>query len=64
MTIHKTLFFNPVAFATFIETNLVATEPGVVEVLVTLSSNVSFDVNVTVEFSSENSSAIGIAANL
>ena len=50
-----------VAFVSFAETNLVASEPGAVEVIVVLIGNVTFDVNVIVEFVSENSSATGIA---
>ena len=56
-------FFYLVAFISFAETNLVASEPGVVEVIVLLIGNVTFDVSVMVEFSSENSSATGIYSN-
>ena len=37
-----------------------ASEPGIVEVVIVLIGNVAFEVTVTVEFSSENSTATGI----
>ena len=56
--------FYLVAFVSFAETNLVASEPGVVEVMVVLTGDVTFDVSITVEFNSKNSSATGIATTM
>jgi hypothetical protein len=53
-----------VAFVSFAETNLIASEPGTIEVVIILIGNVTFDVTVTVEFSSENSTAIGKATSI
>ena len=54
-----TIFFS-VAFVSFAETNLVVSEPGIVEVVIVLIGNVTFEVTVIVEFRSENSTATGI----